>query len=103
MSFEGEVRSDRSLLRVSRRLCPHCDKRVSFKTFKAHKRLYYDPARDHWFTSVSVPESQCDEEPTTDEAPPSSFRHNSASFSASTDAAPSFSYYDEGDGKSSPL
>ena len=72
--------------------------RQTFKTFKAHKRLYYDSARDHWFTSVRVPESQSEEESTTDEAPPTSFGHKG--FSASTDKAPSFSYYDMDDGKS---
>ena len=33
---------------VERRHCPHCGKYLSFKTFKAHKRLYYDPNGSTW-------------------------------------------------------
>lgn len=36
---------------VSRRICPHCSKSVSFKTYKAHRRLFYDATRDHWLSS----------------------------------------------------
>ena len=35
---------------VSRRICPHCNKSVSFKTYKAHRRLFYDWANDVWQT-----------------------------------------------------
>lgn len=31
-----------------RRLCPHCDESVSVKTYKAHRRIYYDPVSDKW-------------------------------------------------------
>ena len=102
MDPESEFTSDRSVLHVSRRVCPHCSQSVSFKTFKAHKRLYYDSGRDHWLTTgagSSVHESQCDDEHTTDEAPPSSFGHKR--LSDSIDAAPSFSYCDMDDGKCS--
>lgn len=31
-----------------RRVCPHCDESVSLKTYKAHRRMYYDPIGDKW-------------------------------------------------------
>lgn len=31
-----------------RRLCPHCDESVSLKTYKAHRRMYYDSSNDRW-------------------------------------------------------
>ena len=33
---------------VERRHCPHCGKYLSFKTYKVHKRLYYDPNASTW-------------------------------------------------------
>ena len=33
---------------MDRRLCPHCDESVSVKTYKAHRRMYYDPTSDKW-------------------------------------------------------
>lgn len=56
---------DRRFLVVSRRICPHCGKSVSFKTFKAHKRLYYDSFHDKWLTVASPDESCYSEEPPT--------------------------------------
>ena len=63
----------RPTLKVNRRYCPHCDRLVSFKTFKAHKRLhhfdqvseytysfkqdkikYFFPAREQVFRIVAV-------------------------------------------------
>ena len=32
----------------SRRFCPHCSESLSLKTFKTHKRLYYDEDADKW-------------------------------------------------------
>ena len=31
-----------------RRLCPHCNESVSLKTYKAHRRMYYDSINDRW-------------------------------------------------------
>lgn len=31
-----------------RRLCPHCDESVSLKTYKSHRRMYYDSSNDTW-------------------------------------------------------
>ncbi len=41
----------RPILRVDRRLCPHCSQSVSFK---AHKRLYYDASSAQWITSDTL-------------------------------------------------
>ena len=38
----------RRILRTERWLCPHCDQLLSVKTFKAHKRTYYDASRNTW-------------------------------------------------------
>ena len=32
--------------------CPHCDKVLSRKTLRKHKRLYYDPSIDQWQKKV---------------------------------------------------
>ena len=34
--------AERTVIKVDRRCCPHCDRSVSLKTYKAHRRLYYD-------------------------------------------------------------
>lgn len=39
---------ERPLRRVERRYCPHCNKNPSLKTFKAHKRLYFNVQQDTW-------------------------------------------------------
>lgn len=74
---------------VSRRICPHCSKSVSFKTYKAHRRLFYDRSNDVWLSSK---EANVDEN--VDEAPPSSFgevcEHENGS---DMDCAPSQTYY----------
>ena len=43
----------RSILRIERRHCPHCSQFISLKTYRAHKRLYYDPDVCVWQTSTS--------------------------------------------------
>lgn len=37
--------------RPDRRTCPHCCHSVSFKTYKIHQRLFYNPALDVWSKS----------------------------------------------------
>ena len=34
-----------------RRTCPQCGKSLSFKSFKIHKRLYYNSAQSVWVTT----------------------------------------------------
>lgn len=33
---------------MKRRFCPHCQEMLSFKTYKFHKRLYYDKVEYTW-------------------------------------------------------
>ena len=40
----------RKKVKISQRYCPRCNKILSYKTFKAHKRLYYDPVQSAWYT-----------------------------------------------------
>ena len=40
--------SGRQVLHVERRTCPHCYNLVSLKTFKAHKRRFFDAVRGQW-------------------------------------------------------
>ena len=35
---------------VERRRCPHCNKNLSLKTYKAHKRLYFNKHDVTWLT-----------------------------------------------------
>ena len=37
--------------RPDRRTCPHCSRSVSFKTYKIHQRLFYNPDLDVWSIS----------------------------------------------------
>ena len=35
-------------IKISRRYCPHCKETLSYKTFRTHKRLYYDAVQSVW-------------------------------------------------------
>ena len=59
--------SARKILRVERRNCPHCDCLVSLKTFKAHKRRYFDAASGRWLKSNDEERIQSDD---AESAPP---------------------------------
>lgn len=48
MNSEEQQGATRPLLKVNRRQCPHCGIFLSLKTYKAHKRRYYD-------SEVSIP------------------------------------------------
>ena len=54
-------------LRIDQRFCPHCNNFLSYKTFRAHKRLYYNETEETW-CSVPQQEETCDVE---EEGPPS--------------------------------
>ena len=45
--------SSRKILVVERRWCPHCSQHLSLKTYKAHKRMYYDQATCQWFAKLT--------------------------------------------------
>lgn len=74
---------------TSRRVCPHCLKSVSFKTYKAHRRLYYDSSKDEWFTDTSRLDLHED-----DHDQPISFGEIPGDMETDMDAAPSL-YYSE--------
>ena len=44
----------RKILVVERRWCPHCSQNLSLKTYKAHKRMYYDLAIRQWLTKSTL-------------------------------------------------
>lgn len=48
--------SSRRVLRVERLTCPHCDSLVSIKTFKAHKRRFFDDIRGEWLSMKDLDE-----------------------------------------------
>lgn len=53
----------RRVLRVERRTCPHCDTPVSLKTFKAHKRRFFDATRGQWLDTINDSQSEHAESP----------------------------------------
>lgn len=38
----------KSGLRPDQRICPHCDRVLSYKTYNTHKRLYYNAETNSW-------------------------------------------------------
>jgi hypothetical protein len=44
----------RRVIRTDRWVCPHCDQLLSTKTFKAHKRRYFDASSNSWLTKQSL-------------------------------------------------
>ncbi len=90
MTFIPETTMSTTGRDVSRRICPHCSKSVSFKTYKAHRRLFYDRSRGVWLSSEEEKEENINEE-----APPSSFGEACEQDNGSDmDCAPSQTYYD---------
>ena len=90
------VSDEHRIVCTSRRLCRHCNQSVSFKTFKAHQRLYYDPASDRWLTrkatDAELTASSSREMPADSDLPPTSFGENTVELDDSNDA-PSDHYY----------
>jgi len=41
-------------LKLSERFCPHCDQVLSFKTFQAHKRTYYNTVTGDWIKKATI-------------------------------------------------
>lgn len=53
----------RRQLRPDQRLCPHCNQIVSYKTFRMHKRLYFNVEKRRWFCG----DARSSSEPVTSE------------------------------------
>lgn len=49
---------ERRIIKVDRRYCPHCQSYLSIKTFKAHRRLFFNEDTTSW----SVQENDTEEE-----------------------------------------
>lgn len=64
--------TDRPLMRVERRCCPHCKKNLSLKTYKAHKRLYFNELDDSWVNLCAETESADADIPVNASSPPGS-------------------------------
>ncbi len=65
--------------RVSQRNCPHCNEIISYKTYRRHKRLFYNSTTNSWFglftMSPITPEASenLDVQEVEDELPPLDF------------------------------
>ena len=66
----SHTESHRKVLIVERRRCPHCDQNLSIKTYKAHKRRYYNLVNETWLTK-EVKKLQDDFDSSDNESPPS--------------------------------
>jgi hypothetical protein len=62
--------------RPDRRTCPHCGKSLSFKSFKIHERLYYNPVDAVWIKSKAFGSSHEDTEFSSSDSEPSSVELN---------------------------
>ena len=58
------------------KVCPHCDKNLNMKTYKEHKRLYFDDQLKVWHCS---PESDSGDSDSTDISQPDSVPNDSDS------------------------
>ena len=39
---------ERKFVKVGKRYCPHCGETISYKTYRAHRRRYFDTHRSVW-------------------------------------------------------
>lgn len=62
-------------LKISERECPHCDQVLSFKTYQAHKRIFYNAMTGDWIKKGNnIHDSASDDDngsTDTDSVPPS--------------------------------
>lgn len=60
--------------RPNQRLCPHCSQIVSYKTYRSHRRLYYNCDDDSWFSVASAEtlDEQSEETDLLENEPPAS-------------------------------
>ena len=91
MDITPSTDKQRDCIQVRRRLCPHCDQNVSLKTFKHHRRLYYDSISDRWLEKGDNLATSTSEMPADHDTPPTSFGEKSDDSSHCD--APSHHYY----------
>ena len=68
--------TERRIRKVDRRICPHCNKNVSYKTYKSHRRLYFNVSLGTWIINqdeVQVDPEDCVHE--MNDSPPGSPDH----------------------------
>ena len=53
--------------RTDQRYCPHCSRVLGYKTFKSHKRLYYNSETEDWY---QLPAGDVDAEKMRENASP---------------------------------
>lgn len=47
-------------VRFTYKFCPHCEKECNIKTYKEHKRLFFNPDLKTWYSAQSLPENKVD-------------------------------------------
>ena len=70
--IDSEVSEDQGTefrFRTDRRHCPHCNKWLSLKTYKNHKRKFYDLKSDYWYKQGTELDVALSPEYDTDSAP----------------------------------
>ena len=85
--------TSRRIIQVEKRLCPHCNKILSFKTFKAHKRLHFDALSGKWQVSSATSHLSF-ESRNADEDAPSSLGIRQETLSEDIDFMPPSSIFD---------
>ena len=68
--MDADALTARPTLSIDRRHCPHCSQFISLKTYKAHKRLYYDSDACVWQTSKVCSDSHSLDLESDVESPP---------------------------------
>lgn len=48
-SKKCKVSKERS--RITHKICPHCSKELNLKTYRDHKRLFFNESSNIWFTT----------------------------------------------------
>ena len=73
--IENQPQNQQKLVE-ERRKCPHCNQNLSLKTFKAHKRCYYDRVNHTWLTKEKAKQLQDGFDSSDNESPPSICENN---------------------------
>lgn len=45
-------------VRFTYKFCPHCEKECNIKTYKEHKRLFFNPDLKTWYSAQPLPEKE---------------------------------------------
>lgn len=50
----GETRPPNDAISRLRTVCEHCNESLSTKTYKRHRKLYFNETTDEWITAESI-------------------------------------------------